>query len=94
MTKNHIKNLKKPDVQDLVMKNKINGLDLINCLFYLKIILNKIGKISIVKVLEKLKELETEKIDEMELLQANLKSGILKNRFWGRPNSIEEEIEL
>ena len=85
------------DVHDLVMKNKINDLDLINCLFYLKIILKKIDKISIVKDLEinnKPKELETEKIDELELLQENLKSGALKNIFWGRLNSIEEEIEL
>ena len=85
------------DVHDLVMKNKINDLDLINCLFYLKIILKKIDKISIVKDLEinnNPKELETEKIDELELLQENLKSGALKNIFWGRLNSIEEEIEL
>ena len=85
------------DVHDLVMKNKINDLDLINCLFYLKIILKKIDKISIVKDLEinnNPKELETEKIDELELLQENLQSGALKNIFWGRLNSIEEEIEL
>ena len=53
------------DVHDSVMKNKINGLDLINCLFYLKIILKKIDKISIVKDLEinnKPKELETKKL--------------------------------
>ena len=46
------------------MKNKINGLDLINCFPYLKIILKKIDRISIVKDLEinnKLKELETKK---------------------------------
>ena len=42
----------KLDVPDLVMKNKINGLDLVNCLLYLKIILKKIDKISIVKDLE------------------------------------------
>ena len=29
------------DVHDSVMKNKINGLDLINCLFYLKMILKR-----------------------------------------------------
>ena len=28
------------------------------------------------------------------MLQENLRFGTLKNRFWGRPNSIEEEIEL
>ena len=42
----------KLDVPDLVMKNKINGLDLVNSLLYLKIILKKIDKISIVKDLE------------------------------------------
>ena len=31
----------KSDVLDLVMKNKINGLDLVNCLLYLKMILKK-----------------------------------------------------
>ena len=49
------------NVHDLLMKNKINGLDLINCLLHLKIILKKIDEISIIKRLEinnKLKELE------------------------------------
>ena len=47
------------------MKNKTNGLDLIYGLVYLRIILKKIDKISIVKDIEinnKLKELETEKM--------------------------------
>ena len=52
----------KSDVHDLVTKNKVNGLDLINCLVCLRIILKKIDKISIVKDIEinnKLKELES-----------------------------------
>ena len=79
------------------MKSKINGLDLIHCLFYIRIILKKIDKISIVKNLEinnKLKELETGNIDALKLLQENLRFGTLKNRFRGRPNSIKEETEL
>ena len=66
------------DVRHLAMKNEINGLDLISCLLYLKIILKKIDKIRIVKDLEinnKLKKLETKTIDELELLQENLKFG-------------------
>ena len=42
----------KSEVHDLVMKNKINGLDLINCLLYLKIILKMMDKISTIKHLE------------------------------------------
>ena len=59
------------DVPDLVMKYKINGLVFINCLLYLEIIFKKLDKISMIKDLEiknKLKELETEKMDELELL--------------------------
>ena len=85
------------EVHDLLMRNKINGLDLINCLVYLRIILKKIDKISIVKYIElnnKLKELEAEKNDELELLKENLRFRTLKSRFRRRPNSIEEEIEL
>ena len=51
-------------VHDLLMKNKINGLNLINCLIHLKMLLKKIDKVSIVKKLEinnKLKELDTKK---------------------------------
>ena len=87
----------KSDVHDLLMKSKINGLDLIHCLFYIRIILKKIDKISIVKNIEinnKLKELETGNIDALKLLQENLRFGTLKNRFRGRPNSIKEETEL
>ena len=55
--------IQESDVHDLLMKNKINGLDLINCLVSLRIILKKIDKISIVKDIEinnKLKKLEIE----------------------------------
>ena len=48
----------------------------------------------IAKRIKKLKELETEKFDDLKSLQENLKFGTLRNRFWGRPSSIEEEIEL
>ena len=84
---------KELDVHHLLMKDKINGLDLINCLIHLKMI----HKISIVKGTEinnMLKELKAEKIDELELLEENLRLRTLRNRFWGRYNSIEEEIEL
>ena len=60
-------------------------------------LLKEIDKVSIVKELEmnnKLKELETENIDELEVLQQNLTFRTLKNTFRGRPNSIEGEIEL
>ena len=83
----------KSDVYDLLMKNKINGLDLINYLVYLRIILKKIDKISTVKDIEidnKLRELETEKNDQLELLEENLRFRTLKNRSRGRPNSIKE----
>ena len=77
------------------MKNKANGLDLINCLIHLIVLLKEIDKISMIKELEinnKLKELKTEKIDELELLQENLRFRKLKNRFRGRPNGIKEAM--
>ena len=87
-----------------MIKNKIKNLDLIDSLIALKIILEEIYKVSIIRYLEikeiseiiikNLKELETEKIDELQLLQENLKSATLRNRFWGRLNSIKEEVEL
>ena len=70
---------------------------MITSLITLKVILEKIDKISIVKDLEinnKIKELEAEKIDELELLQEELRFRNFKNRFFGRPNKIEEEIVL
>ena len=58
--------------------------DLITSLITLKVILEDIDKITIVKDLEinnKIKELEAEKIDELELLQEELKIVTLRNRF-------------
>ena len=71
--------------------------DLITSLITLKVILENIDKISIAKDLEinnKIKQLEAEKNYELELLQEQLRFRILKNKFFGRPNKIEEEIEL
>ena len=89
--------IQKSDVHDLLIKNKINDLDLVNCLIHLKMLFKKIDKVSIVKDIEtnnKSKELEAEKIDELELLQENLRFRTLKTIFRRRSNSIEEEIEL
>ena len=77
------------------MENKINGLDLINCLLYLKIISKKMDKISIIKCLEinnKLKELETENTDG--IVARKSKVPYIKKQILGRPNSIEEDIVL
>ena len=66
------------------MKNKINGLDLNNCLLYLKIILKKIDKISLFKDLvinNKLKVLETEKIDEFT---KKIKVWNIKKQIFGK----------
>ena len=76
------------DMDNLVIYN-----DLITSLITLKVILENIDKINIVKGLKisnKLKELETEKIDELELLQENLRFITLKNKFWKRPNRVEK----
>ena len=59
----NINKIQELDVYDMFMKNKIDGLDLINCLVFLGIILKKIDKISTTK------GIEAEKIDELELLQ-------------------------
>ena len=82
----------KEDMHDLTIYN-----DLITSLITLKIILYNIDKISIIKDFEisnKIKELEAEKIHELELLQEELRFITLKNRFFGRPSKIKEEIEL
>ena len=82
----------KEDMHDLTIYN-----DLITSLITLKIILDNIDKISIIKDFEisnKIKELEAEKIHELELLQEELRFITLKNRFFGRPSKIKEEIEL
>ena len=87
----------KSDVDDLLIKNRINGLDLISSLVYLRIIFKKIDKIIIVKDMETnnmLKNLETERIDELELLEENLNFKTSKTSFWGRPNSIEKKNRI
>ena len=70
---------------------------MITSLVTLKVILEDIDKISIIKDLEinnEIKELETEKIDELELLQEELRIMTLRNRFLGRPSKIEQEIDI
>ena len=42
----------------------------------------------------KIKELEAEKIDELELLQEELRILTLRNRFLVKPNKTGEEIDL
>ena len=71
--------------------------DLITSLITLKVMLEDIDKISTVIDLEinnKIKQLEVEKADELELLKEELGIIILRNRFLGRPNNIEKEINL
>ena len=61
--------------------------DLITGLITLKVILEDIDKISIVTDLDinnKIKQLEAEKTDELELLQKELKIMTLTNRFLGK----------
>ena len=40
------------------------------------------------------KKLEIEKIDELGKLHEKLRFATVNNRFWERPNSTEEKIEL
>ena len=70
--------------------------DFITGIIALKVILEDIDKITIVKDLEinKIKQSEAEKIGELELLQEELKIITLRNKFLGKPNKIEEEIDL
>ena len=78
----------KQDMHDLAIYD-----DLITSLITLKVILENIDKTTIVKDLEvnnKIKELEAEKIDELEFLLEELKIMTLKNRFLRRSNKIEE----
>ena len=82
----------KQDMHELAIHD-----DLITSLITLKVILEDINKISIVIDLDinnKIKKLEAEKIDQLELLQEELRITALKNRFLRRPNKIEEEIDL
>ena len=83
----------KRDMHDLEIYD-----DLITSLITLKVILEDIDKITIVQDLEinnKIKQLEAEKTEELELLEEELRIITLRNRFLGRPyNFIEEEIDL
>ena len=84
--------LAKEDMHDLAIYD-----DLVISLITLKVILENIDKISIVKDLEinnKMKQLEAEKTDELELLEEKLRIRTLKNRFLGIPNKIDMEIDL
>ena len=70
--------------------------DLITSLITLKVILENVNKVSIDKDLDinnKIKELEADKVDELELLQEELRLMTLTNRVLGRPNKFKEEIE-
>ena len=65
--------------------------DLIASLITLNAILEDIGKINIFIELEidnKIKRLEAEKTDELELLEEELRIITLKNRFLGRPKKL------
>ena len=84
--------LTKQDMHDLAIYD-----DLITSLITLKVILEDIEKTTIVKYLEiniKIKPIEAEKTDELELLEEELRIITLRNRFFGRPNNVEEEIDL
>ena len=77
------------DMQDLATHDDLS-------LIALKIVLEDIDQISIVIDLEinnKIKELEAEKTDELELLQEELRIVTPRNRFLGKPNKIKEEID-
>ena len=74
--------LTKQDMHDLAIYD-----DLITGLTTLKVILEDIDKISIVTYLEinnKIKLLEAEKVDELELLEDELRLMILKEQIFGK----------
>ena len=71
--------------------------NLITSLITLKVIPEDIDKVSTVIDLDinnKMQQLEAEKADELELLEEELRIMTLRNRFLGRPNNIDEEIDL
>ena len=81
----------KQDMHDLALYD-----DLIKALITLKVILEDIDKISIAIGLEinnKIKQLEAEKLDELELFEDELRLMTLKNRFLARPNKIKKYTE-
>ena len=80
------------DMQDLTIYD-----ELITSLIALKIILEDIDKISIIIDLEinnKIKQLEAENVNELELLEEEWNIMTLRNTFVRRPNNVEEEIDL
>ena len=84
--------LTKQDMRDLAIYD-----DLITSFITLKLILEDVDKITIVKDLEinnEIKESEAEKNDELELLQEELRIITLRNKFLGKTNKIEEEIDF
>ena len=71
--------------------------NLITSLITLKVIPEDKDKVSTVIDLDinnKIQQLEAEKADELELLEEELRIMTLRNRFLGRPNNIDEEIDL
>ena len=80
--------LTKQDMYNSTMYN-----DLITSLTTLKVKLEDIDRITVV-INNKIKQLEAEKVYELELLEEELRIITLRNRFLERPNNIEEEIDL
>ena len=80
------------DMQDLTIYD-----ELITSLIALKIILEDIDKISIIIDLEinnKIKQLEAENVNELDLLEEEWNIMTLRNTFVRRPNNVEEETYL
>ena len=50
--------------------------------------MNVIEKLEIIKI----KEITKKLLKELEKLERSLNFAAIKSRFWGRPNSINEEI--
>ena len=82
----------KQDMHDLAIYD-----DWITSLITLKVILediDKIGMLTDLNINNKIKQLEAEKVDEMEFIEEELRIRTLRNRFLGRPSKIEEGIEI
>ena len=83
---------KEQDMHDLTIYD-----DLITSLITLKVILKYIDKISKVVDLEinnKIKQLEVEKVNELKMLEEELKIMRPRNKYHKRSNNDEEEIDL
>ena len=76
------------DMHDLTIYD-----DLITRLATLELILEGIDKITI-GINNKIKQLQAEKVHELEFLEEELRIIPLRNRFLGRLNRIKEEIDL